>query len=635
MSQIKRSPTTYVQASPAAKRPRRRLMRLVGILALVLIAWLAVASLNGDGFAEAQTSSLTVADFDQNGLQVVALAAFTAGGAKTLYSAADSRWGATGSLLEGDVNLSADSKIVRVMVPNRNGSLLRLNDDGPLVLRAYFGVSGAGADLTVWVQTDTGTTSFAANDVKTVGGGYVNFNVPTTGRAILKGIGASDRFVLALTRPAPTPAPTPQPVTPPVIEPATEPVTPPVIEPATEPEPETPPVIEPVIEPATETETETTPDTVPPSSGGSGQSSSEPAAGDLPGTSDTTGVVVLDQAARGRLTESTALWDTDWFAAELTEGRDYRIQVLGATGVDCTLLAPIVESVQDAAGTAVAGTEWWDESREQWSRLTFTPATDGRYYISVVGEGNYGGLGTYIVALTDGGSGSDERITAIGSQGCVPAAPVSLGLSEVTGGSVTLSWTAPAHSAISGYRILRGTDAVSLSVIAPDTGSTATSYVDASVSPSTTYVYAVVALSAAGEGAPSVTAGVKTSPTPSLSAEAKPGQSGSGPTPGTRSLAPVSSTPGSTSLTLTPSFDRVTLDWTTPSGDAITGYRIWRGASASALTVLVSDTGSTSTSYVDETVEDDTTYHYAVAALNAAGAGPQSTGSIATRPRRG
>ena len=46
--------------------------------------------------------------------------------------------------------------------------------------------------------------------------------------------------------------------------------------------------------------------------------------------------------------------------------------------------------------------------------------------------------------------------------------------------------------------------------------------------------------------------------------------------------------------------------------------------------MLVSDTGSTSTSYVDESVEDDTTYHYAVAALNANGAGPQSTSSIAT-----
>ena len=406
-----------------------------------------------------------------------------------------------------------------------------------------------------------------------------------------------------------------------MIEPATETETPPVIEPATETE--TPPVIEPA--------TETTPDTAPPSSGGSGQSSSEPAAEDLPGTGDTTGVVALDQAARGRLTESTALWDTDWFAADLTAGHAYRIQVLGTPGVDCTLLAPIVESVHDASGTAVAGTEWSDESRELWSRLTFTPASDGRYYISVVGEANYGGVGTYIVALTDGGSGSDERITAIGSQGCVPEAPAGLGLSEVTGGSVTLSWTAPAHSAISGYRILRGTDASTLAVIATDTGSTATSYVDASVSPSTSYVYAVVALSAAGEGAPSVTAST-TTPTSSPDAGTKAGKTGSNPTLSPRNVPPGSSTPGATGLTLSPSFDRVTLDWTTPSGDGISGYRIWRGASADALTVLVSDTGSTSTSYVDATVEDDTTYHYAVAALNANGAGPQSTGSIATLP---
>ena len=643
MSNTKRSPATYAQKSPAANRPRRRSMRLGGILALAAV--LVAASLAGIVPAVAQTSSLSVADFDQSELQVVALASFTAGGATTLYSAADSRWGATGSLVEGDVDLSADSKIVRVMAPARNGSLLRLNDDGPLVLREFFGESGAGADLTVWLQTDAGTTSFAANDFKTVGGGYVNFNVPTAGRAILTGIGAGDRFVLALTRPAPEPVPTPTPTPTPVPTPTPTPVPTPTPTPVPTPTPTPVPTPTPTPVP-TPTPTPTpvptptptpeptpapTPDAAPQSSGGSAQSRSEPAAGDLPGTTDTTGLVALDQAARGRLTESAALWDTDWFAADLTAGRTYRIQVLGTPGVDCTLLAPIVESVQDASGTVVAGTEWWDESRELWSRLTFTPASDERYYISVVGEANYGGVGTYIVALTDGGSGSDERITAIGSQGCVPEAPVGLGLSEVTGGSVTLSWTAPAHSAISGYRILRGADAVSLSVIATDTGSTATSYVDASASPSTTDVYAVVALSAAGEGAPSVSASTTTtSPTPN--AEAKAGKSGSGPTLGPRSLPPASSTPGSTSLTLTPSFDRVTLDWNTPSGDGVSGYRIWRGASAGALTVLVSDTGSTSTSYVDESVEEETTYHYAVAALNAGGAGPQSTSSIATLP---
>ena len=152
--------------------------------------------------------------FDRSGLEMEVLASFEAGGAATLYSAPGSRWGASGSLVEGDVALDAGSRIVRVMVPDRNGSLLRLNDDGPLVLREFFGESGAGADLTVWVRSAGGTASFAASDVQTAGNGYVNFDVPESGRAVLRGIGQGDRFVLALTRPAPepTPAPTPEPM---------------------------------------------------------------------------------------------------------------------------------------------------------------------------------------------------------------------------------------------------------------------------------------------------------------------------------------------------------------------------------------------------------------------------------------
>ena len=92
---------------------------------------------------------------------------------------------------------------------------------------------------------------------------------------------------------------------------------------------------------------------------------------------------------------------------------------------------------------------------------------------------------------------------------------------------------------------------------------------------------------------------------------------------------------GRPALTLTPSFDRVTPDWNAPSGGGVMGYRVWRGLTAGELTVLVSDTGSTSTTYVDEAVEAETAYHYAVAAPNANGAGPQSTSSIATlRARR-
>ena len=58
---------------------------------------------------------VTVADFDDNGLETVVLASFDAGGDTTLYSASDSRWGASGSLVGGDVNLDDETRILRVM----------------------------------------------------------------------------------------------------------------------------------------------------------------------------------------------------------------------------------------------------------------------------------------------------------------------------------------------------------------------------------------------------------------------------------------------------------------------------------------------------------------------------------------
>ena len=161
------------------------------------------------GLVDASTgTSLSVADFDQSGLETAVLASFDAGGDTTLYATSDSPWGASGTLVEGDVAFDNDTNIIRVMVPNSDGSLLRLNDNGGLLLRDFFGQSGAGADLTVWVQTSAGTASFAANDMDKVGKNYVNFNVPASERAILTGIGRGDRFLLALTRPAPNTAAT-------------------------------------------------------------------------------------------------------------------------------------------------------------------------------------------------------------------------------------------------------------------------------------------------------------------------------------------------------------------------------------------------------------------------------------------
>ena len=65
----------------------------------------------------------------------------------------------------------------------------------------------------------------------------------------------------------------------------------------------------------------------------------------------------------------------------------------------------------------------------------------------------------------------------------------------------------------------------------------------------------------------------------------------------------------------------------------MSGYRIWRGHDAGDLDVLVADHEATSTSYVDDTVNPETSYHYAMAALSAAGAGPQSLSSVTTLRR--
>ena len=96
-----------------------------------------------------------------------------------------------------------------------------------------------------------------------------------------------------------------------------------------------------------------------------------------------------------------------------------------------------------------------------------------------------------------------------------PAAPTGLTAGRVAHDSVTISWTAPGSgSAVSGYRILRGTDASNLSAIAPDTGGTGTEYTDSTVAAETTYHYGVLALSQDGDGAQSATASATTGAAP-------------------------------------------------------------------------------------------------------------------------
>ena len=85
----------------------------------------------------------------------------------------------------------------------------------------------------------------------------------------------------------------------------------------------------------------------------------------------------------------------------------------------------------------------------------------------------------------------------------VPAAAPT-GLTALpTHGSVMLSWDDQDHGGITGYKVLRGPDADSLEAVAMDTGSVSPWYVDTGLSEDTSYVYAVKALGAGGQSAPS------------------------------------------------------------------------------------------------------------------------------------
>ena len=104
---------------------------------------------------------------------------------------------------------------------------------------------------------------------------------------------------------------------------------------------------------------------------------------------------------------------------------------------------------------------------------------------------------------------------------------------------------------------------------------------------------------------------------------------------GTRnSVTPNSSAPATPNLlgaAVTPE-GHVMLVWVNPSDASITGYQVLRGPDAASLVVIEEDTGSSGTSYTDETPPAGQTHTYAVKARNATGLSPLSNTVTATVP---
>ena len=178
-----------------------------------------------------------------------------------------------------------------------------------------------------------------------------------------------------------------------------------------------------------------------------------------------------------------------------------------------------------------------------------------------------------------------------------PAQPTGL-TADPAHDQVGLDWDDPDDPAITGYRILRRLPALDLpgefAVLLEHTGAALTTYLDTTVTPQTSYVYQVQAINAHGSSEQSSWANALTPAGP--------------PPTGLRA--------GTTSA-------GVSLDWDDPQDATISGYRILRRSgtanSQGGFGVLVEDTGTAATAYLDGTARGNVRYYYQVLAIRTSG----------------
>ncbi|MGA2136621.1 MAG: fibronectin type III domain-containing protein [Bryobacteraceae bacterium] len=171
-----------------------------------------------------------------------------------------------------------------------------------------------------------------------------------------------------------------------------------------------------------------------------------------------------------------------------------------------------------------------------------------------------------------------------------PSAPTGVSATAPSGGKVVLSWSDPPNGGLplQYFQVFRGSSAGNLSQIATPTQNT---YTDLSVSPATTYYYAVIAVDSGGDASPmSATAHVTT-----------PGQP---PAPSN-----LVATPGSTS--------KISLTWSPVKASLpILCYYIFRGTSPAT---LVQTASTAQSSYTDVSLSPASKYYYAVQAVDTGG----------------
>ena len=180
-----------------------------------------VALWSAAGRAQAQTE-LTLADFSTSGLDAEVLVLLQAPSTitDTVYFSRGS-YGDAGTILDGADSsgnipflsdppnpndpAASEGNLVRIRTVGAGGRL-SINDDGDLNLQGYFGTSGAGNDLTIYLQTSDSSASMTVGaTLHSSGSGFVNFTIASGSEManLLSGLSGDDRFIFALARTAP------------------------------------------------------------------------------------------------------------------------------------------------------------------------------------------------------------------------------------------------------------------------------------------------------------------------------------------------------------------------------------------------------------------------------------------------
>ena len=170
---------------------------------------LAATGAAGAGQAGAADLSITaaalqLADFDQTGLDVDVLALFVAAAPTDVY--ADANRGGTQTPAEGEMGIGAGQTLITRIRILDSGDRIALNDDDvpvALDMAAHFGAPNTVSAWTVTFQTAAGVAS--STQLVSTGSAFAQYSFGADDAALLGGIGAGERVIIAVTQPQAVP----------------------------------------------------------------------------------------------------------------------------------------------------------------------------------------------------------------------------------------------------------------------------------------------------------------------------------------------------------------------------------------------------------------------------------------------